>query len=103
MSTNGPPNDYRFPDERLRRVLQDPLKQPVVLVACGSFSPVTYLHLRMFEMATDYVRHNTDFEVVGGYLSPVSDAYKKPGLLSAAHRWVWLCETGVCANAEGDK
>lgn len=23
-------------------------KMPVVLVACGSFSPITYLHLRMF-------------------------------------------------------
>jgi len=40
----------------------------------------------MFEMAVDYVRQSTDFEVVGGYLSPVSDAYKKPGLLSASHR-----------------
>jgi nicotinamide mononucleotide adenylyltransferase len=40
----------------------------------------------MFEMAKDFVRQNTDFEVVGGYLSPVSDMYKKPGLLSAEHR-----------------
>ena len=42
----------------------------------------------MFEMARDYVRQNTDFEIVGGYLSPVSDMYKKPGLLSAQHRFV---------------
>jgi len=40
----------------------------------------------MFEMAKDYVRQNTDFEIVGGYLSPVSDQYKKPGLLAANHR-----------------
>jgi len=40
----------------------------------------------MFEMAVDYVRQNTDFEVLGGYMSPVSDQYKKPGLLSAHHR-----------------
>lgn len=40
----------------------------------------------MFEMAKDYVRQNTDFEILGGYLSPVSDMYKKPGLLSARHR-----------------
>ncbi|THH19189.1 hypothetical protein EW146_g1931 [Bondarzewia mesenterica] len=40
----------------------------------------------MFEMAVDYVRQNTDFEIVAGYLSPVSDQYKKPGLLSGAHR-----------------
>jgi nicotinamide mononucleotide adenylyltransferase len=80
------PLDYAFPHHRLRQVQQGASKRPIVLVACGSFSPVTYLHLRMFEMARDYIRHNTDFEVVGGYLSPVSDMYKKPGLLSANHR-----------------
>jgi nicotinamide mononucleotide adenylyltransferase len=81
----NPPN-YVFPHHRLSRILRDPEKIPIVLVACGSFSPVTYLHLRMFEMAKDYVRQNTEFEIVGGYLSPVSDKYKKPGLLSAQHR-----------------
>ena len=86
MSDEGPPADYHFPHDRLERVLKDPSRQPIVLVACGSFSPVTYLHLRMFEMAVDYARQNTDFEIMGGYLSPVSDMYKKPGLLSAEHR-----------------
>ena len=81
----NPPN-YAFASHRLRKTLRDPSRQPIVLVACGSFSPVTYLHLRMFEMAKDYVRQNTNFEIVGGYLSPVSDQYKKPGLLSAFHR-----------------
>ncbi|KDR75669.1 hypothetical protein GALMADRAFT_140292 [Galerina marginata CBS 339.88] len=80
------PENYSFPHQRLSRVLHNPDKTPIVLVACGSFSPVTYLHLRMFEMAKDYVRQNTDFEILGGYLSPVSDMYKKPGLLSARHR-----------------
>lgn len=41
----------------------------------------------MFEMANDYARINTNFEVVGGYLSPVSDAYKKAGLASSHHRY----------------
>lgn len=81
----NPPN-YSFPHHRLERVMKDSSKTPIVLVACGSFSPVTYLHLRMFEMAKDYVRHNTDFEIVGAYLSPVSDMYKKPGLLNSRHR-----------------
>ncbi|KAF9047429.1 hypothetical protein BJ165DRAFT_1466171 [Panaeolus papilionaceus] len=81
----NPPN-YSFPHNRLSNVLRNPKKTPIVLVACGSFSPVTYLHLRMFEMAKDFVRQNTDFEILGGYLSPVSDMYKKPGLLSAHHR-----------------
>jgi len=90
QSTFSNPPNYTFPDHRLSLTLQDPAKTPIVLVACGSFSPVTYLHLRMFEMAKDYVRQNTDFEIVGGYLSPVSDMYKKPGLLSAQHR-VTMC------------
>jgi len=89
----NPPN-YEFPHHRLSQTLRDPAKTPVVLVACGSFSPVTYLHLRMFEMAKDYVRQNTDFEILGGYLSPVSDMYKKPGLLSAQHR-VNMCTLGA--------
>ena len=80
------PSNYSFPHQRLSRVLNNSAKTPIVLVACGSFSPVTYLHLHMFEMAKDYVRQNTDFEIMGGYLSPVSDMYKKPGLLSARHR-----------------
>ena len=80
------PEGYTFTSHRLSRVLRNPQKEPLVLVACGSFSPVTYLHLRMFEMAKDYVRQSTDFEIVGGYLSPVSDQYKKPGLLAASHR-----------------
>ena len=79
--------NYQFPSDRLSRVLRDPSKTPIVLVACGSFSPLTYLHLRIFEMASDYVRQNTEFEVMGGYLSPVSDKYKKPGLLNAHHRF----------------
>ena len=37
-------------------------------------------------MAGDYVKHNTNYEVIGGYLSPVSDAYKKQGLAGAEHR-----------------
>ena len=57
----------------------DSSKTPLLLVACGSFSPITYLHLRMFEMAADYAKYNSDFEVIGGYLSPVSDAYRKAG------------------------
>ncbi|KAI0919328.1 hypothetical protein AcV5_002279 [Taiwanofungus camphoratus] len=95
MSTDSPapftnPPNYEFPTHRFHRTLRNPDKQPLVLVACGSFSPVTFLHLRMFEMAVDFVRQNTDFEIVGGYLSPVSDMYKKPGLLSAHHR-VHMC------------
>jgi nicotinamide mononucleotide adenylyltransferase len=81
-----PVEDYVFPEYRLKRVMDDPEKTPLLLIACGSFSPITFLHLRMFEMAADYVKLSTDFEIIGGYLSPVSDAYRKAGLASANHR-----------------
>jgi hypothetical protein len=91
--SRDPLTNYHFPSDRLSRTLRDSSKEPIVLVACGSFSPLTYLHLRIFEMAADYVRQSTDFEIMGGYLSPVSDMYKKPGLLSANHRSVSVfCE-----------
>lgn len=86
-STDGMTLDnYTFPAERLKRSLADPSKTPLVLVSCGSFSPPTNLHLRMFEEAADYCEFETDFEVVGGFFSPVGDAYKKAGLASAYHR-----------------
>ena len=81
---------YVFPDHKLKRVMDDASKTPLLLIACGSFSPITYLHLRMFEMAADYARFKTNYEFVGGILSPVSDAYKKAGLASAKHRYTIL-------------
>ena len=65
----------------------DPTKTPLVLIACGSFSPITFLHMRMFEMARDHAKLHTQYEVVGAYLSPVSDQYKKAGLAPALHRY----------------
>ncbi|KAM0791210.1 hypothetical protein ACM66B_005691 [Microbotryomycetes sp. NB124-2] len=84
---------YVLPTYRLQ-ALTDPNKTPLVLVACGSFSPITFLHLRMFEMARDDARLNTDYSVVGGYLSPVNDRYLKPGLASATHR-LNMCNLAV--------
>ncbi|OAX42797.1 Nucleotidylyl transferase [Rhizopogon vinicolor AM-OR11-026] len=90
------PRNYTFPSHRLRRTLHDSTgtKQPIVLVACGSFNPITNNHLRMYEIANDFVRENTDFEIVGAYLSPVSDEYGKPGLVSAHHR-VNMCSLAI--------
>ncbi|XXG50576.1 hypothetical protein AAC387_Pa02g4562 [Persea americana] len=62
----------------------------VVLVSTGSFNPPTYMHLRMFELARDAVK-SEGCCVIGGYLSPANDAYKKKGLLSAEHR-IQMCE-----------
>jgi len=81
-------NNYAFPRNKLKPPSiwsQD--KQQVVLVACGSFSPVTYLHLRLFEIARDWIRTNVkEWEVVGGYMSPVNDGYGKKGLGESHHR-----------------
>ncbi|CCF56094.1 hypothetical protein KAFR_0A06590 [Kazachstania africana CBS 2517] len=83
--------NYEFPTHRLSNKLHNPNKLPLVIVACGSFSPITYLHLRMFEMALDAINEQTRFEVVGGYYSPVNDTYQKHGLAPAHHR-VRMCE-----------
>lgn len=61
-------------------------KDPLVLIACGSYSPVTMMHLRIFEEARDYLHRNSNYEVVGGFLSPVNDEYKKKGLAAGQHR-----------------
>ncbi|XP_070539948.1 nicotinamide/nicotinic acid mononucleotide adenylyltransferase 1-like isoform X2 [Ptychodera flava] len=58
----------------------------VVLLACGSFNPITNMHLRMFEVARDHLHKTGRFHVIGGIISPVNDGYAKKGLLSCKHR-----------------
>ncbi|CAB3232499.1 unnamed protein product [Arctia plantaginis] len=62
----------------------------IVLMACGSFSPPTYMHLRMFEIARDYINSLGHGTVVGGLASPVHDAYGKKDLVAAHHRIAML-------------
>ncbi|XP_029361279.1 nicotinamide/nicotinic acid mononucleotide adenylyltransferase 1 [Echeneis naucrates] len=65
----------------------DPLGvTPVVLLACGSFNPITNMHLRMFELARDHLEDSGRYRVVKGIISPVGDGYKKKGLIEACHR-----------------
>lgn len=46
-------NDVRLPTDKLAcRMDAQPPKTPTVLVSCGSFNPPTYMHLRMFELAS---------------------------------------------------
>ncbi|NWH33526.1 NMNA1 adenylyltransferase, partial [Chloropsis hardwickii] len=61
-------------------------KIEVVLLACGSFNPITNMHLRLFELAKDYFHETGKYKVIKGIISPVGDAYKKKGLISANHR-----------------
>ncbi|KAI3357351.1 hypothetical protein L3Q82_015784 [Scortum barcoo] len=58
----------------------------VVLLACGSFNPITNMHLRMFELARDHLQDTGQYKVVKGIISPVGDGYKKKGLIEACHR-----------------
>ncbi|CAG6021323.1 unnamed protein product [Menidia menidia] len=58
----------------------------VALLACGSFNPITNMHLRMFELARDHLEDTGQYSVVKGIISPVGDAYKKKGLIEASHR-----------------
>ncbi|BAS81553.1 Os02g0814900 [Oryza sativa Japonica Group] len=56
-----------------------------VLVATGSFNPPTYMHLRMFELAKDELQQR-GYSVLGGYMSPVNDAYKKKAMQKGFQR-----------------
>jgi len=56
---------------------------PAVLVACGSYSPPTVLHTRIFETARDFFVESRDslkVDLIGGFISPVHEAYGKKGL-----------------------
>nr|XP_020471800.1 nicotinamide/nicotinic acid mononucleotide adenylyltransferase 3 [Monopterus albus] len=59
---------------------------PLVLLACGSFNPITNQHMRLFELARDHMNGTGQYQVVGGIVSPVSDSYGKQGLVLAKHR-----------------
>lgn len=70
-----------------------------MLAACGCFSPITNLHLRLFgiwhrfalyhnvyctyetELAKDFLQRTRNIAVVGGILSPTHDAYGKKVML----------------------
>ncbi|BDA45530.1 Nicotinamide/nicotinic acid mononucleotide adenylyltransferase [Coccomyxa sp. Obi] len=83
-----------LPTDKLscKRAAQQPgaPHKPVVLLSCGSFNPPTYAHLRMFELAAQELIKE-GYDVLGGYMSPVHDAYNKKGLASAHHR-VAMCQ-----------
>ncbi|KAF6075323.1 nicotinamide nucleotide adenylyltransferase 2 [Phyllostomus discolor] len=69
-------------------------KTHVILLACGSFNPITKGHIQMFERARDYLHKTGRFIVIGGIISPVHDSYGKQGLVSSRHRLV-MCQLAV--------
>ena len=50
---------------------------PTVLLSCGSFNPITNMHLRMFELARDHMHRNTQHQVIEGVISPTNDKYQE--------------------------
>ncbi|KAI4340015.1 hypothetical protein MLD38_024893 [Melastoma candidum] len=70
----------------------------VVLVSTGSFNPPTYMHLRIFmiELARDALTRD-GYNVIGGYISPANDAYKKKALISSKHR-ISLCQLACLSS-----
>ena len=60
-------------------------KNPAVLIACGSYSPPTIMHTRIFETARDHFAE-TNIQIIGGFISPVHDSYGKKDLVQAEHR-----------------
>lgn len=66
--------------------MDETVVKKVVLLACGSFNPITNMHLRMFELARDHLEDTGQYRVVKGIISPVGDGYKKKGLIEAKHR-----------------
>uniref|UniRef100_A0A8D0GC89 Nicotinamide nucleotide adenylyltransferase 3 n=1 Tax=Sphenodon punctatus TaxID=8508 RepID=A0A8D0GC89_SPHPU len=59
---------------------------PLILLACGSFNPITNMHMRLFELARDHLHQTGKYQAVEGIISPVNDKYAKRGLVSAKHR-----------------
>uniref|UniRef100_UPI00398F26FF nicotinamide/nicotinic acid mononucleotide adenylyltransferase 3 isoform X5 n=1 Tax=Pristiophorus japonicus TaxID=55135 RepID=UPI00398F26FF len=59
---------------------------PVALLACGSFNPITNMHMRMFELARDHLHQTGLYKVIKGIISPVNNRYGKKGLVGAKHR-----------------
>lgn len=59
-----------------------------VLISCGSFNPVTVMHLRMFELARHHLKTKLGIHVEKGVISPTNDSYAliKPSLSPASHR-----------------
>lgn len=51
----------------------------------------------LIEMAKDELHNKTNFQVVGGFISPTSDAYEKKGLVLAAHR-LKMCELAIASS-----
>lgn len=60
-------------------VTGDGLVQPAVLVMCGSFNPIHNAHINSFSAAEKRLRRE-NIVILGSFVSPVSDSYRKKDL-----------------------
>ena len=105
MSQTGPAWDTTklMPWEQIAQL--DPIHQRplTVLASCGSYNPVHSAHIDMIHTAKEQLESQAAFHpsmtatfppaplVIGAFISPVNDYYKKDGLLSFEHR-VAICK-----------
>lgn len=71
---------YMIPLDKVRipQELDHSRNHLCILISCGSFSPITFQHVRNLEIARNYLERETrQFEVLGGFISPVHDEYQK--------------------------
>ncbi|CAD5221014.1 unnamed protein product [Bursaphelenchus xylophilus] len=69
-----------------RPLLAGAKPKKLVLVNPGAYNPVSFVHLRMFERAKDYLEKTLGHTVIEGIFSPFSDKNIKPDLITSRHR-----------------
>ncbi|XP_069329263.1 nicotinamide/nicotinic acid mononucleotide adenylyltransferase 3 isoform X2 [Eulemur rufifrons] len=58
---------------------------PVVLLACGSFNPITNMHLRLFEVARDHLHQTAVPELKLLCGADILNTFRTPNLWKEAH------------------
>ena len=97
-ASSNPPSSTGFDPSKLQLPSLCPARPLAVLLACGSYSPPTSLHLLLFESARNHLMFSSpQLDIVGGLISPVHDAYGKPSLVPAAHR-VEMCRRAAASS-----
>lgn len=61
----------------------------------GSFNPITLAHLRMLELAKDFVNKDPHLELEKGVLSPVGNSYGEKKNLQPANLRLEMCRRAV--------
>jgi len=75
------------------------VRRKVVLIATGAFCPLHTMHVRMLELAKEYLETEHHMNILAGFLSPSHDSYVAPKLrhqgttfIEAVHRVAMIKE-----------